>query len=372
MGGLCLMLLCVMEYALFEARHAAPSPERQESKETAVIAAEDDIQGFSTSSVMYASSTLGIQLTIPTTNGLFLWKQLPSSTSTIQRLRIIERQSVGGAIACVTEVALVPGPLTALRASTSFDGDAYQIAGNESLHLEATQKNLCQVRAVFQVGAALQAVYRTRAKEPTKVPQSNEDTCTDYALEAPREERGGAVTSTLVESVIDHPLVGGHEFRIDGACMPFSVRLAQVPSSNRIVLFLRTVPPSSADGLPSEDTPGFFLRSSPGEVTYFSGPGIFDYAISPDQRYLAEVNEHLIGQDIRQEVGVQDLRTGKGVAGHSPVLLGRGRNVFSSQPSSSWHGSAIHWTGARTFQVLTGESGAWDNPVKMKTLTVSF
>lgn len=319
----------------------------------------EDLSTYSTESTIFASSTLGIRFELPSSDGTFIWKELETTkvpSSTVKLVKLIERHTPQGELACVATIAVVAGPLNSLKEEGySTESITYGVAGNEQVHIVSTQKDLCNVRLTLDVGPNIRAIYKSRGLKEGEVPQSNYGTCTDYRLETPITDLVGESSySSFMDSAVNSLLMGSPLKAEDGSCSPFSVRFARIASSDRYIVYLNTLiyEPGQNYYYPQEQAYSMIkLTNLSATNEFFSEPGVIGHFVSPDQRYLLKQWDILVTGIPRQELTLTDLLTGSSVL-PSRVILGIGRQLGFSETYAG-NDLEAHWTGPRTITIST-------------------
>ncbi len=329
---------------------------------------EEDLSTYTTSTSVFASSTLGIQLSVPG-GGYALWKTLDQGTGSSQvyaRVKILRLNTREGEIGCAVSLAVVPGSITALI-SDAFPGTpVQQIAGNEYVHVAATQKDLCGATLTFDIGPKIQATYLTRGIDLGQIPKNDYETCTDYRLAAPQEGLDGRTeVMTFSDRTIGLPLIGERVFRgQDGGCVPFSLRMRPVPGSDQYVLYVRSI---AERGL-YDRAMGMMSIDGSDKWTIFSEPAMIEDEVSPDQRFIVKAYETLVEGQTRHQLVVQDLRTGTYPL-PKPVLIASGRMVGLLPDTYDLMQRPFEWLGPRSVRVTTIER---ELPITAKTFILTF
>lgn len=338
------------------ASYVVPSTQQGVSKDAQK---EEDLSSYSTDSVIFASSTLGVRLEIPSSDGSFIWKELETPTgdsSTYKRVKLIQKHTAQGELACVTTIGIMTGPLVSLVGEGDLnESTIYSVAGNERVHVVSTQKDLCNVRLTLDIGPSIRAVYKSRGFEQAELPKSSYATCTDYRLETLTKDRADVSTyASFMDSAVTSLLLGNPLKAEDGSCSPFSLRFARIADSDRYIVYLRTLiyEPRQNYYYPQEQAYSMVkLSDLLATIEFFSEPGVIGYFVSPDQRYLLKQRDILVGGTPRQELTLTDLLTGSSVF-RSRVILGVGRQLGFPEAYAGGDLEA-HWSGSRTITVST-------------------
>lgn len=273
-GALVLALFAVMQYALLQVR--------SEEKENllSIVQNEKTQQvpvGFSTDSIVFTSSTLGVEIRVPgIASSSYRWKILEKTESSSTSIFVAEviKKASGSEPECRTRMWVAPQSVTKYAGQ---EASTYQIAGNERAHVEASNASLCGLELTFDLGNGFQAKHIALKQQA----DFSDFECHDYSL------TWSAASGKMVERSIVRNFYDDKNVISEGGCTPYSLKVVQVPGSTNTYLLIAIHPTMGSDTFYAGEHPLGLIQKDAGTTSLglFATPYRYR-SVSPSGRYL--------------------------------------------------------------------------------------